>query len=116
MHEPALPMKKRIAIGGIWHETNGFAAGLTELADFHAYQYAEGVALLERYRGTGTELGGMIAAAEDCAFELLPTVFAGAVPSATICRAGWFAAVIAPRRSRNTAPSVASSSSVDTSA
>ena len=86
MHEPALPMKKRIAIGGIWHETNGFAAGLTELADFHAYQYAEGAAMLERYRGTGTELGGMIASAGDCAFELLPTVFTGAVPSATIAR------------------------------
>ena len=80
-------MRKRIAIGGIWHETNGFAAGFTELSDFHAYQYAEGGALLDRYRGTGTELGGMIAAAEDCDFDLLPTLFAGAVPSATIARA-----------------------------
>ena len=79
-------MKKRIAIGGIWHETNGFAAGLTELDDFHAYQYAERAALLERYRGTGTELGGMISEAGNCDFELLPTLFAGAVPSATISR------------------------------
>ena len=79
-------MRKRIAIGGIWHETNGFAAGRTELDDFHAYQYAEGEALLERYRGTGTELGGMIAAAGQCGFELLPTLFAAAVPSATIAR------------------------------
>ena len=82
-----MPMKRRIAIGGIWHETNGFAAGFTELDDFYAYQYAEGAALLERYRGTGTELGGMISAAEECGFELLPTLFAGAVPSATIARA-----------------------------
>ncbi len=79
-------MSKRIAIGGIWHETNGFAAGLTGLDDFRAYQYAEGAALLARYRGTGTELGGMIEAAKECAFELLPTLFAGAVPSATIAR------------------------------
>ena len=79
-------MKKRIAIGGIWHETNGFAAGRTGLDDFRAYQYAEGAALLERYRGTGTELGGMIGGAEDCGFALLPTLFAGAVPSATIAR------------------------------
>ena len=77
-------MSRRVAIGGIWHETNGFAAGRTELDDFHAYQYAEGTALLERYRGTGTELGGMISAAEACAFDLVPTVFAAAVPSATI--------------------------------
>ena len=84
--EPEVPMRKRIAIGGIWHETNGFAAGLTGLDDFHAYQYAEGEALLERYRGTGTELGGMIGAAGQCGFELLPTLFAAAVPSATIAR------------------------------
>ena len=79
-------MNKRVAIGGIWHETNGFAAGLTGLADFRAYQYAEGRELLDRYRGTGTELGGMIAAAQECGFELLPTLFAAAVPSATIAR------------------------------
>ena len=78
--------RKRIAIGGIWHETNGFAAGFTELDDFHAYQYAEGAELLGRYRSTGTELGGMLSAAEECDFELLPTLFAGAVPSATISR------------------------------
>ena len=79
-------MRKRVAIGGIWHETNTFATGRTGLADFRRYQYAEGAALIERYRGTGTELGGMISAARAHAFELLPTVFAAAVPSATIAR------------------------------
>ena len=79
-------MSKRIAIGGIWHETNTFAAGHTELADFRRYQYAEGAALLDRYQGTGTELGGMIPAARARSFELLPAVFAAAVPSATIAR------------------------------
>ena len=79
-------MRKRVAIGGIWHETNTFAAGRTGLADLRRYQYAEGAALIERYRGTGTDLGGMISAARAHAFQLLPTVFAAAVPSATIAR------------------------------
>ena len=77
----------RVAIGGIWHETNTFAAGLTTLADFRAYQYAEGPDLLARYTGTGTELGGMIEAAAALGIELVPTVYAGAVPSGTIARA-----------------------------
>ena len=80
-------MGKRVAIGGIWHETNTFAAGLTGLEAFERYQFATGEALLERYRGTGTELGGMIGRASAHDFELVPTVFAGAVPSATISRA-----------------------------
>ena len=35
-------MTPRIGIGGLWHETNTFAPGLTELADFGAYGLAEG--------------------------------------------------------------------------
>jgi microcystin degradation protein MlrC len=76
----------RVAIGGIWHETNTFAAGRTTLADFRAYQYAEGDDLLARYTGTGTELGGMIEAARALGMELVPTVYAGAVPSGIIAR------------------------------
>ena len=79
-------MAHRVAIGGIWHETNTFARGRTTLDDFRAYQFAEGAALLERYRGTGTELGGMIEWASATGVELVPTLFAGAVPSATIAR------------------------------
>ena len=76
----------RIAIGGIWHETNSFATGLTELEDFQRYQFATGEPMIETYRGTGTELGGMIEGASEQRFELVPTVFAGAVPSGTISR------------------------------
>jgi microcystin degradation protein MlrC len=79
-------MRWRIAVGGIWHETNTFAAGLTSLAAFRAYQYAAGDEMLSRYAGTNTELGGMIAAAKELEIELVPTIYAGAVPSGTIAR------------------------------
>jgi microcystin degradation protein MlrC len=79
-------MPWRIAVGGIWHETNTFAAGLTGLDAFRAYQYALGDEVLSRYAGTNTELGGMITAAKELGFELVPTIYAGAVPSGTLAR------------------------------
>jgi microcystin degradation protein MlrC len=79
-------MPRRIAVGGIWHETNTFAAGRTGLGAFQEYQYAAGEDLLSRYAGTNTELGGMIAAANELWVELVPTIYAGAVPSGTIAR------------------------------
>jgi microcystin degradation protein MlrC len=79
----------RVAIGGIWHETNTFASGRTELVHFRDYQYALGEEILDRYPETGTELGGMISAGSALGFELVPTVYAGAVPSATISAAAF---------------------------
>ena len=78
MHQP------KIAIGGIWHETNTFATGLTRLNDFQAYQYAAGSELTNRYTNTNTEIGGAIGAACQLGVEMVPTVFAAAVPSGTI--------------------------------
>ncbi|MEZ5931146.1 MAG: M81 family metallopeptidase [Alphaproteobacteria bacterium] len=77
-------MRAQIALLGFYHETNSFAATRTTFADFQAYQYAEGGDVIERYRGTGTELGGMIAAADAADIELLPILFAAAVPSGLI--------------------------------
>ena len=78
-HRPALQGRAkeevlypwRIALGGIWHETNTFAAGLTGLDAFRAYQYALGDEMLCRYAGTNTELGGMITATKELGFELV---------------------------------------------
>lgn len=73
-----------ILIGGIQHETNAFSPIATGLSDFLAYQYAEGGVLLERYRDTGTEMGGMIAEAERQGAPVIPTLFAAATPSGQI--------------------------------
>jgi len=77
-------MNRRIAIGGLWHETNTFAARPTRLEDFERYQLARGEALLARYRDTNTEIGGMMAAAGERGLEPRPLLFAAAVPSGVI--------------------------------
>ena len=79
-------MPWRIAVGGIWHETNTFAPGHTGIGAFREYQYAVGEEVLSRYAGTNTELGGMIGVADELGLELVPTIYAGAVPSGTITR------------------------------
>ena len=79
-------MKPRIAIGGIWHETNTFAPGRTTYEDFENYQFAQGDEMFERYATTNTESGGAIGEAEALGLKLHPTLFAAAVPSGTIER------------------------------
>ena len=45
---------KRIAVGGLIHETNTFAPGITSLADFTRQSFCEGEALITRMRDTPT--------------------------------------------------------------
>ena len=75
---------QRIAIGGLWHETNTFASGVTDRSAFKAYQFARNLEILSRYSNTNTELGGFIRSAQLNNFELIPTLFAAAVPSGII--------------------------------
>ena len=79
-------MAKRIFITGFWHETNTFAPTRTGLEDFHAYQYAEGDGLFEAFADTNTEIGGAMNAAMELDLNLIPGLFAGAVPSGMIKR------------------------------
>lgn len=77
-------MRKRIVVGGVWHETNTFATGRTRLEDFKAYQFAEGGEILARYRGVRNEVGGIIDGAGAHDLELVPVLYAAAVPSAIV--------------------------------
>ncbi|MDQ1446072.1 MAG: hypothetical protein QOI20_2536 [Acidimicrobiaceae bacterium] len=83
-------MTMRVAIGGIWHETNTFASTVTTERDFRRYQLAEGEGL-RAYAGVRNEIGGFLAAAADAAhgFEVVPTLFAAAVPSGLVERAAY---------------------------
>lgn len=94
-------MKKRarVALIGFYHETNSFSRTHTSLDLFRSYQFAEGVEIVDRYRNTGTEPGGVIAGAKEERFDLIPILFAAAVPFGPIadecfdeivsrCRAG----------------------------
>lgn len=79
-------MSGKVAIAGLYHETNTFSVKPTTIQDFKDYQFALGNDILERYRGTNTEMGGMITAAAQTDLELAPLLFAAAVPSGTITR------------------------------
>ncbi|HEU5423958.1 MAG TPA: M81 family metallopeptidase [Nitrolancea sp.] len=74
----------RIAIGGISHESSTFATVPTALPDFEQRSLNEGDLLLQKYRGTHTHLGGFIDAARDCAYEVVPTLFASATPGGPV--------------------------------
>lgn len=51
----------RIAVARFWFEGNSFTPGQTTLAEFAAREWVRGEEALARYRGTGTELGGLAA-------------------------------------------------------
>jgi microcystin degradation protein MlrC len=76
----------RVAIGGISHETNTFSSISTDLALFQRRTLLRGEALLAGSRGVGNTLGGMVDAAEALGWQLVPTLFASAVPSGRVRR------------------------------
>ena len=83
-------MTARIGIGGLWHETNTFAPGLTSIEDFAAYRLADGPrAVRDALAGTVTEVGGALIACGELGFEPVPFFFAGAVPGPTISADAW---------------------------
>jgi microcystin degradation protein MlrC len=78
----------RIAVGGILHETNTFADGLTELAAFEtpgAFPgLLKGSEVLTTLRGSRMCVGGYIDAAERLNMELVPLIWTFAMPSGTV--------------------------------
>ena len=77
----------RIAIGGISHETSTFTSVATDKTSFsERYGELAGAAVIDKFRGANTPIGGFIAVAEERDFELIPTVFYDAMPSAPASR------------------------------
>lgn len=74
----------RVAIGGIIHETHGFADSRTTLEDFQAQGLYEGEAILAALRGTRAGIGGMIDAADGLGWELAPTLYGAALPAGPV--------------------------------
>jgi len=78
----------RIAVGGILHETNTFADGLTELDPFvkpGAFPgLLRGQDILDTLRGSRMCVGGYLAEAERLKMELAPLIWTFAQPSATV--------------------------------
>ncbi|MBA3416022.1 MAG: M81 family metallopeptidase [Chloroflexia bacterium] len=77
-------LPSRIAIGGIWHETNTFSSVPTGLDAFRDRSLLTGDAILAQSAGTAGVLGGVLAAAADAGTDLVPTVFAAAMPGGLV--------------------------------
>lgn len=71
----------RVAVGGLWHETNTFSATPTTLADF---QVLESEAIPAALARTRTPIGGFLDAARAHGLELVPALFASALPAGTV--------------------------------
>ncbi|MGH7332475.1 MAG: M81 family metallopeptidase [Candidatus Rokuibacteriota bacterium] len=76
----------RIFMASVSHETNTFSTIPTDRVQFEARDLRYGGEILEAYRGTGTCLGGMIAAAEQHGLTLLPSVAASASPAGRVTK------------------------------
>jgi len=76
--------KARVAIGGIMHETHTFMENGTTLADFAEQSLHFGVDMLSSMRGSRSGIGGMIDSATDNEWQLLPTLYAAAMPAGKV--------------------------------
>lgn len=72
----------RIITGGISHETSTFTPKLTTLDSYYERHFVRGEEMLSLYRDTNTPIGGFIEGADVHGFELIPTLFTEAHPSA----------------------------------
>jgi microcystin degradation protein MlrC len=71
----------RIAVGGLMHESNTFAASRTDLAAFEAGGLTMGDEIATQWSEAHHEVGGFFEAASELGFEIAPTMFGWAAPS-----------------------------------
>ena len=79
----------RVAVGGIVHETCTYAdasSGPTGLTDF---VQQHGQEILDAHLGAATSINGMVAAASERGWTVVPTFFAGTEPSGTVLYSAW---------------------------
>ncbi|WP_343702049.1 M81 family metallopeptidase [Chitinophaga sp.] len=80
-------MKKRIALLGIYHETNTFIATPTTLGDFRSGYWLAGEGILQEYAGAHHEISGIIEAIGTCGdMELVPVLYTMATPGGIIVK------------------------------
>ena len=78
-------MRKRVALLGIYHESNTFIGTPTTLDDFRNSHWFSGEAIRREYAGAYHEIGGMLDVLDASAdVELIPVMYAEATPGGTI--------------------------------
>src|SRR5678815_959832 len=78
---------KKILVGGIYHESHSFSHLPTDLELFKQTLFLEGDEVLEKLRGTTSELGGFIRGGEQFSFDLVPTIWAWGVSTGPVRQA-----------------------------
>jgi microcystin degradation protein MlrC len=80
----------KIFVAGLHHETNTFAPSPADWAAFECGAgypaYSRGPAMLEQMQGTSLAVGGFAEVARELGWTLLPSVWAGAMPSNRVTR------------------------------
>ena len=79
-------MTKRIALGGIIHETNTFAPERTPLQAFTVVAVAE---LVPHITGSPSALGGSLQTVQAASDEVVPLIYAAAVPSGIVAQSAY---------------------------
>ena len=74
----------RVALGGIYHESNTFFSHPMTLADFAEGQLHYGVEILSHWPGTCSEMAGFLEGAERFGFQVIPTLMAWGMPSGAV--------------------------------
>jgi microcystin degradation protein MlrC len=74
-------MKRRFLVGQLFHETHGFNPHVTTAAQL---TIERGTQLIEKARGTGTTLGGIVQSLESSGHEIVPSLGLMARPSGAI--------------------------------
>ncbi len=77
-------MPLKIAILGIYHESNTFVETPTVLADFKKGHYLKGEAIRNEYQHAHHEIGGMLEILDREGLEVIPVMYAEATPGGTI--------------------------------
>lgn len=77
-------MALRVALMGIYHESNTFVPQATTVADFQAGKYLTGQAIRDEYQRAHHEIGGMLEVMDREGIEVLPVLYASATPGGTI--------------------------------
>lgn len=75
---------KRIAIGGIIHETHTFAPEPTDLAAFAQQSLYEGDALIRHMQGAPNSMGGALEGLTRAGYQPVPLLYAAATPSGSV--------------------------------
>ncbi len=79
----------RVVIGGILHETHTFMEQGTTLADFATQSLHFGEDIITSMQGSRTGIGGMVDSAIEYNWQLLPALYAAAMPAGVVTAAAY---------------------------